>query len=178
MINLTQLRPVTSENLLKTYFREGELGGECCRGVSDDVWACGAGKNQCFYGVCHYCKPEERACGEGEMMEGSLTLWLPDWYQLKTRRHPYQRTYRQGHRARCEPGQTPVSLLITIYFLPVYVCIRWEVDDGYCQSLLQPSSEYYHGILEFTDTAIYDFLMGMYYHRRYSVSKNNDVMVR
>lgn len=39
---------------------------------------------------------------------------------------------------------------------------RWESDSKYCQKLLKPNSEYYHGILEFTDTAIYDFLMGMY----------------
>ena len=28
---------------------------------------------------------------------------------------------------------------------------------------MNPSSRYYHGILEFTDTCIYDFLMGMSY---------------
>ena len=37
---------------------------------------------------------------------------------------------------------------------------RWEHDDSYCQGLLKPSSQYYHGILEFTETAILDFLMG------------------
>lgn len=62
-----------------------------------------SGDNQCFYGVCYYCKREERACAEGELMEGSLTLWLPEWYQLTTKRHPYQRTYKKGRRARYWP---------------------------------------------------------------------------
>ena len=93
--------------------------------------------NLCFYGKCYYCKPSEAACAEGDVMEGSLTLWLPDWYKLTTKRHPYQRTYRDGVKA------------------------RWEMDHTYCQrQLLKPSSEYYYGILEFTDTAIFDFLMG------------------
>ena len=72
-------------------------------------------------------------------MEGSVTLWLPDWYKLKTKRHPYQRTYREGVKA------------------------RWEVDPSYCRGeLLKPTSEYYYGILEFTDTAVFDFLMGQW----------------
>lgn len=91
----------------------------------------------CFYGKCYYCKPAEAACADGEVMEGSLTLWLPEWYKLKTRRHPYQRTYRDGVKA------------------------KWENDKTYCRrQLLKPTSEYFYGILEFTDTAIFDFLMG------------------
>ena len=93
--------------------------------------------NVCFYGKCYYCKPSEAACAEGDVMEGSLTLWIPDWYKLTTKRHPYQRTYRDGVKA------------------------RWESDNTYCQrQLLKPASEYYYGILEFTDTAVFDFLMG------------------
>ena len=95
--------------------------------------------NTCFYGKCYYCKPSEAACAEGDIMEGSLTLWLPEWYKLKMRRHPYQRTYREGVKA------------------------RWEVDPSYCRGeLLKPTSEYYYGILEFTDTAVFDFLMGQW----------------
>ena len=63
--------------------------------------ACAGDGNVCFYGVCYYCKPAEAACASGEMMEGSLTLWLPKWYDLVTRRHPYQRTYVEGRKARC-----------------------------------------------------------------------------
>lgn len=61
---------------------------------------CCAGGNTCFYGVCYYCKHEEAACADGEVMEGSVTLWLPGWYTLSTKRHPYQRTYRKGRKAR------------------------------------------------------------------------------
>lgn len=66
--------------------------------------SCAGDGNVCFYGVCYYCKPAEAACAAGEMMEGSLTLWLPKWYDLTTRRHPYQRTYVEGKKARCVFG--------------------------------------------------------------------------
>jgi hypothetical protein len=56
--------------------------------------------NTCFYGKCYYCRKEEAACANGEVMEGSVTLWLPEWYELKTHRHPYQRTYRPNHKAK------------------------------------------------------------------------------
>ena len=58
------------------------------------------GDNMCFYGVCYYCKPAEAACADGTKMEGSLTLWLPVHMSLRNWRHPYQRTYRDGHSAR------------------------------------------------------------------------------
>ena len=61
---------------------------------------CKAGGNVCFYGVCLYCKPSEAACADGDLMEGSVTIWLPAWYELVTRRHPYQRTYIEGMKAR------------------------------------------------------------------------------
>lgn len=39
---------------------------------------------------------------------------------------------------------------------------RWETDENYCNNrVMRPNSEYYHGTLEFTETAIFDFLMGM-----------------
>ena len=46
-------------------------------------------------------------------------------------------------------------------FIVALFVIRWEKEDDYCQHLLQRSSRFYYGILEFTDTAIYDYLMGM-----------------
>ncbi len=60
--------------------------------------------NVCFYGECYYCKRAEAACAAGELMEGSLTLWLPKWYELTVKRHPYQRTYREGKKARLVPA--------------------------------------------------------------------------
>ena len=40
--------------------------------------------------------------------------------------------------------------------------LRWETDDSYCSKniISKPESEYYHGLLEFTDSCIFDFLMG------------------
>lgn len=41
-----------------------------------------------------------------------------------------------------------------------YVC-RWEKDKDYCKNvILDQSSDFYPGVLEYTDTAVYDFLMG------------------
>lgn len=58
------------------------------------------GNNTCFYGKCYYCRESEPACAEGETMEGSLTLWLPDVWPLQKHRHPWGRTYREGKLAR------------------------------------------------------------------------------
>ena len=58
------------------------------------------GNNTCFYGKCYYCRESEPACAEGEIMEGSLTLWLPDVWPLQKHRHPWGRTYREGKLAR------------------------------------------------------------------------------
>ena len=31
------------------------------------------------------------ACADGEMMEGAVTLWLPEeWSKFEKQRHPYQ----------------------------------------------------------------------------------------
>lgn len=58
------------------------------------------GNNTCFYGKCYYCRESEPACAEGEIMEGALTLWLPDVWPLQKHRHPWGRTYREGKLAR------------------------------------------------------------------------------
>jgi hypothetical protein len=113
-LNLTYLLPVTTKELKDTYTTENG--------------------NMCFYGKCMYCKPSESACGNGDIMEGSVTLWLPDWYQLRTWRHPYQRTYIPNMKA------------------------RWETDDHYCTHLMK--SEYYHLLPDIFDTAVFDFLIG------------------
>lgn len=58
------------------------------------------GNNTCFYGKCYYCRESEPACAEGDIMEGSVTLWLPDVWPLQKHRHPWGRTYREGKLAR------------------------------------------------------------------------------
>ena len=89
-INLTSLLPVTTKTLYDTYLTEGNKQIILLFLLSLSLSPDG---NTCFYGKCLYCKPSEKACANGDIMEGSVTLWLPDWYQLKTYRHPYQRTY-------------------------------------------------------------------------------------
>ena len=47
---------------------------------------------------------------KGEIMEGAVTLWMPDAWTLEKVRHPYQRTYRDDKMA------------------------KWETDDTYCDT--------------------------------------------
>ncbi|KAI8518561.1 Glycosaminoglycan xylosylkinase [Branchiostoma belcheri] len=76
----TEIMPVGSERLMSTFLTQGN--------------------DTCFYGKCYYCKETEPACADGEVMEGSVTLWLPSNWSLKGRqRHPWGRTYRNDKQA-------------------------------------------------------------------------------
>ncbi|VFV28960.1 glycosaminoglycan xylosylkinase-like [Lynx pardinus] len=80
-VNLrTEIKPVATEQLLSTFLT--------------------VGNNTCFYGKCYYCRETEPACADGDTMEGSVTLWLPDVWPLQKHRHPWGRTYREGKLAR------------------------------------------------------------------------------
>ncbi len=56
--------------------------------------------NTRFYGNCKSCHPNRSVCAEGEILEGSVALWLPDWYELKALWHPWRGAYQQGVQAR------------------------------------------------------------------------------
>lgn len=77
---LSEIRPVASSALLKTFMKQEN--------------------NSCFYGHCYYCKPSDPACGDGDIIEGAVILWLPERFTLKKHRHPWQRTYRDNISAR------------------------------------------------------------------------------
>ncbi|XP_052593247.1 glycosaminoglycan xylosylkinase [Peromyscus californicus insignis] len=117
-INLrTEIKPVATEQLLSTFLT--------------------VGNNTCFYGKCYYCRETEPACADGDMMEGSITLWLPDVWPLQKHRHPWGRTYREGKLA------------------------RWEYDESYCDAV-KKTSPYDSGprLLDIIDTAVFDYLIG------------------
>uniref|UniRef100_G1SWU9 FAM20B glycosaminoglycan xylosylkinase n=1 Tax=Oryctolagus cuniculus TaxID=9986 RepID=G1SWU9_RABIT len=117
-VNLrTEIKPVATEQLLSTFLT--------------------AGNNTCFYGKCYYCRETEPACADGDMMEGSVTLWLPDVWPLQKHRHPWGRTYREGKLA------------------------RWEYDESYCDAV-KKTSPYDSGprLLDIIDTAVFDYLIG------------------
>jgi len=112
--------------------------------------------NTCFYGQCYYCKETELACGKGEIMEGAITLWMPDSWTLEKVRHPYQRTYRDDKQA------------------------RWETDDDYCNAYVKKSPPYDKGprLLDLMDTAIFDFIIGNADRHHYEVfAEQPDSMV-
>ncbi|XP_071821250.1 glycosaminoglycan xylosylkinase-like isoform X2 [Apostichopus japonicus] len=93
--------------------------------------------NTCFYGKCYYCKPSDPACAEGDIMEGSLTLWLPAKYTLQRWKHPWARTYRSSKKA------------------------RWEEDDAYCDEVKKTHPiERQRLLLDIIDTAVFDYLIG------------------
>uniref|UniRef100_A0A8C2ZGN9 FAM20B glycosaminoglycan xylosylkinase n=1 Tax=Cyclopterus lumpus TaxID=8103 RepID=A0A8C2ZGN9_CYCLU len=113
----TEIKPVATDQLLGTFLMQGN--------------------NTCFYGKCYYCRESEPACAEGEIMEGSLTLWLPDVWPLQKHRHPWGRTYREGKLA------------------------RWEYDESYCEAVKKmPPYDAGPRLLDVIDTAIFDYLIG------------------
>ncbi|XP_078263548.1 glycosaminoglycan xylosylkinase isoform X2 [Rhinoraja longicauda] len=117
-VNLnTEIKPVASEQLLSTFLT--------------------IGNNSCFYGKCYYCRESEPACADGHVMEGSVTLWLPDIWPLQKHRHPWGRTYREGKLA------------------------RWEYDESYCDAVKKtPPYDSGPRLLDIVDTAIFDYLIG------------------
>ncbi|XP_015521061.1 glycosaminoglycan xylosylkinase [Neodiprion lecontei] len=113
-----EIRKQASTELLNTMYQEGN--------------------NICFYGICHYCSPEDPICGIDDLLEGVLILWLPNDFQLSKHRNPWQRTYKKNKAA------------------------AWEMDDNYCDKVkgtktysVKTSSR----LLDLVDTAIFDFLM-------------------
>lgn len=93
--------------------------------------------NTCFYGKCYYCKPSDPACAEGNVMEGSLTLWLPTNFMLQKWKHPWARTYRSNIKA------------------------RWEEDNSYCQEVKKSYPiDRRRLLLDIIDTAFFDYLIG------------------
>ncbi|XP_063056730.1 glycosaminoglycan xylosylkinase [Engraulis encrasicolus] len=118
LVNLrTEIKPVATDQLVSTFLMQGN--------------------NTCFYGKCYYCRESEPACAEGEVMEGSVTLWLPDVWPLQKHRHPWGRTYREGKLA------------------------RWEYDDSYCEAVKKmPPYDAGPRLLDVIDTAIFDYLIG------------------
>lgn len=125
-----EILPVAADRLKTTFLKQDE--------------------NQCFYGQCFYCKESEPACGEGDVIEGSITLWFPDTKPLEKIRHPYQRTYKDDKKA------------------------RWETDEEYCATYLKKTEPYNKGnrLLDLIDTAIFDFLIGNADRHHYEVFKD------
>ncbi|XP_072130427.1 glycosaminoglycan xylosylkinase [Mobula birostris] len=117
-VNLnTEIKPVASEQLLSTFLT--------------------VGNNSCFYGKCYYCRESEPACADGHIMEGSVTLWLPDIWPMQKHRHPWGRTYREGKLA------------------------RWEYDESYCDAVKKtPPYDSGPRLLDIIDTAVFDYLIG------------------
>lgn len=113
-----EIEPIADKKLLDTFFKKGG--------------------DTCFYGRCYYCKKKDAACANGTMMEGSVTLWLPQGWHLTKWSHPWQRTYSDTRKA------------------------RWETDNNYCKEKVMNMSPYDSGprLLDLLDTALFDFLIG------------------
>lgn len=114
--------------------------------------------NLCYFGYCYYCNAKDKACANGDLMEGSLTLWLPGEYsQFQKLRHPYQRTYVDGRLA------------------------KWETDDNYCERTVKKKPPYNRGrrLLDITDASVFDYLIGNADRHHYEIfkDKGDDVML-
>lgn len=134
----SDIRPIAHKQLLSTYFyRDG---------------------NTCFYGKCAYCKgPEYGVCAMRTMLEGSVTLWLPDSYSLGSPiPHPWRRTYRPNKPA------------------------KWEKDPNYCQKVknVRPY-ETAPRLLDLIDIAIFDFIISnadRHHYETFEYSKDSIVV--
>ncbi|XP_028394809.1 glycosaminoglycan xylosylkinase-like [Dendronephthya gigantea] len=138
IVNLkTEVMPNIQAELARTFFKEGN--------------------NTCFYGICYYCKKREAACANGDVMEGSVTIWLPEGWSLRNWRHPWQRTYREDRKA------------------------RWEIDQSYCTRTVMRTPPYNRGprLMFIIDTAIFDFFIGNADRHHYEtlVKGGDDAMV-
>lgn len=130
-INLEdEIEPIGHKRLMDTFFKKDG--------------------NTCFYGQCYFCKKENAACANGTMMEGSVTLWLPEGWTLGKWAHPWIRTYRDTRKA------------------------LWETDDNFCKSKVLNRSPYDFGprLLDLLDTALFDFLIGNADRHHYETLKD------
>ncbi|KAG1698521.1 Glycosaminoglycan xylosylkinase [Nymphon striatum] len=124
-INLRrEILPVATPEIAKTFFSNGP--------------------NMCFYGVCTYCRKEFSACGKGDVLDGSMTLFLPleaKHMELVPKKNPWIRTYQDGFVA------------------------KWQIDRKYCKNVI--ADRIYHKrynkgreLLDLIDMSIFDFLIG------------------
>ncbi|XP_060069797.1 glycosaminoglycan xylosylkinase-like, partial [Ylistrum balloti] len=122
-INLrTEILPYATSRLKNTFFTRGN--------------------NTCFYGMCHYCRGESTGvCGDGDIMEGVVMLWLPSTYELFNHNHPWKRTYREYKASFGNPFKDEESILA-----PLYQCCRirfrtWQrlliLQDGVLSEVLR-----------------------------------------
>ncbi|OTF74952.1 glycosaminoglycan xylosylkinase-like protein [Euroglyphus maynei] len=104
---------------------------------------------ECFYGECYYCNEYELLCPDETTgtLEGAIILMLPSQYQLQKLRHPWQRTYKKNLKA------------------------QWEMDSHYCLSVLK-SNSLRPRVLDFVDTAIFDYLIGNADRHHFEVFKD------
>lgn len=134
----SEVRPVAHRNLLSTFFyKDG---------------------NACFYGKCHYCKgPETGVCANRTLLEGSLTIWLPDAYKLgNTQRHPWSRTYNSHRQA------------------------AWETKSDYCHTVRRTRPyETPPRLLDLVDIAVFDFIISnadRHHYETFEYSKDSSVI--
>ncbi|XP_012287046.1 glycosaminoglycan xylosylkinase [Orussus abietinus] len=110
------------------------------------------GNDSCLYGVCHYCSPSDPVCGNDDILEGALILWLPSYLKLTKHRHPWQRTYKRHKLA------------------------LWETDRKFCEKVKESktySPQLSSKLLDIVDTAVFDFLMDNGDRHHYELTQSN-----
>ncbi|XP_060584531.1 extracellular serine/threonine protein kinase FAM20C-like [Ruditapes philippinarum] len=98
--------------------------------------------NLCFFGECsYYCDSRHSFCGNVDIIEGSLMVWLPEGPNSERDRwkSPYRRSYSKFRKA------------------------EWEKDEDYCKKLTKnPPYLYTRFIPDLIDSHVFDFLTGMH----------------
>lgn len=99
-------------------------------------------KNYCFVSKCdYYCDTSHAICGNPDMKEGSVQVFLPDENNVprKHNKSPYRRTYSKKNQ-------------IAI----------WQQDMSFCEAKVKTKRQYAHGrtLLDLVDLHILDYLIG------------------
>ncbi|KAI6650281.1 Glycosaminoglycan xylosylkinase [Oopsacas minuta] len=83
ILGITRVPPVVGKRL-----NLEELLHKSDRSLSDTIYRNPRTSNMCLYGVCYYCSKDDPVCANGNILEGSLSLWIPDRYTIMKFKNP------------------------------------------------------------------------------------------
>ncbi|KRX35792.1 Extracellular serine/threonine protein kinase FAM20C [Trichinella murrelli] len=123
-----------------------ELNSKLSPGLNDTFFLSPA-KNKCFYGKClYYCDFLHPICGNPDMIEGSMQIFLPDEEMVPT---DYV-CLTDNNKINCRTYSRNKQLA------------EWQYNKNFCNEKVVRLEPYNNGsrLLEMIDAYIFDFLIG------------------